>query len=194
MDNEYYEDSVNNSSQQQPVTPYIGSYSQSSDLIRLALRSDDLIMELKLNLMGLEYDSEKDEFVNSKTSTPLINKQGANKVVSIVSSIVNRNTNLSNIQEDEINAIAREVELNINENFLYNWDVYWDTELEASSNWKIVRSMAGNYAKLSLLRAKDGGEINILGGNTKTLIQKSEMESAQRIQQSDSTRGFKLFR
>lgn len=176
-------------SQGQETVPIINPYNyQSSDLVRLALNSSDLMEDLRIHLLSLEFDPEKETFVSKTNSKPLIREEGARRIITIVSSIVNRNTNLSNISSEEINTIVKEIELNINDNFFDNWHIYWDNEWEAESNWKIVRSLAGNFSKLALLRAQDGGERDLLGGNTRTLIQKSEVDTSQRITQNPSNK------
>lgn len=191
---EYYRDDdadVAAQSQQQQQYPYIGGYQmQNTNLIDFALTHNDLVEGFRRRLLALEYDENKKEWIRSKIFTPMINEIGANKIVTIIESILNRNTNLSNIDEDRLKMIAREIEDKVNENFLDNWDIYWkfnetdtpsDVEINAKSNWSMIRAMAGNYAMISLLRAQDGGERNILGGNTRTSIIKSESDSSQRI-------------
>ena len=166
----------------QQVPPYINDLGQGhADLVRIALNSIDLMDDLKMNLLALEWNPIEKKLIKRNDVRPLINETGAQKVITIVSSIVNRNSHLSNIDIIEINRICREIELNINKNFFDNWEQYWMDEWEAESNWSNVRMMAGNYAKLALLRAKDGIERNILVGNTKTFINKSEVDSSQKI-------------
>ena len=179
-----YEESELQQPQQrfQTVNPYINDFSQGhSDLVKLALNSNDLMEELRMNLLALEWNPNKKIFEKSGKMSASIKETGAQRIITVVSSIVNRNAHLSNVKDEDIRQICMEIELNLNEDFFNNWSEYWDNEWEAESNWNIVRSMAGNWAKLALLRAKDGKEMNILGGGTKTYINKSEMESSQRI-------------
>lgn len=192
----YYDEDSGDSEAQMPQQqyPYIPGYTmQNSNLIDFALTHSDLIEGFRRRLLALEYNETQKEWVRSQVYAPLINEEGATKVLTLVESIVNRNTNLSNIEEDRLKLIAKEVEEKVNENFLDNWDRYWkfqstdtksDIEMQAKSNWSMIRAMTGNFAMISLLRAQNGGERNILGGNTRTLIQKSEVDSSQRISEA----------
>ena len=180
------------------VPPYLpaGNY-VSNDLVKMAMTSYDLMDDLKVNLLGLEWNPKYKRYMRSKEIKPLITEEGAWKVITIVSSIVNRNTHLSIINdEEEINAWAREVEDNLCNDFFDNYDRYWNgVDGGVESNWPIVQNMAGNFVKLALKRAIHGREKDILAGNTKTLIQKSEMESSQRISQNQSAfSGFNIFK
>lgn len=190
--NEVYEDSV-----QQPqdmsynnVPPYIpvNNY-MNNDLVKMAMTSSDLMDELKINLLGLEWDKDKENFMPSKKIKRMISEAGAWKVITVISSIVNRNTHLSIINDKEqIVMLAREAEENLRHDFFDNYAEYWDNEWEAESNWPLIQSMAGNYVVMALQRAIHGREKDILAGNTKTLIQKSEMASRQQITQSPEKR------
>jgi hypothetical protein len=179
---QYYEESQQVPQQQKTVAPYINDYGFGhSDLIKLALNSSDLMEELRMNILALEWDSTLKKFVRSKEKSAMINDYGAQKIITTISSIVNRNTHLSNITDIEIDNICRELEHNICHDFFDNWHKYWENEFDTESNWRMVRSMSGNFAKLALKRAKDGIERNILGGNTKTFINKQDIDSSQRI-------------
>lgn len=170
---------------QESVTPYVMGYDNShSDLVRLSLNVDDLIDSIKIQLLSLEYDMESEKYIQPKDAQPLINQNGAHAVITILSCLVNRNTNLSNLDEEDIRIISKELELNVNDLFLRNWDKYWDDEWEAEKFWSTVRAIVGNMVFFCLKQAKGGQHINILGGNTKTLIQKSEVDSHQRIVQN----------
>jgi hypothetical protein len=188
--NEIYEDQAQQDSPYNSVPPYIPvSNYMNNDLVKMAMTSSDLMDELKVNLLGLEWDSQKESFQPSKKIKRMISEAGAWKVITVISSIVNRNTHLSIINEKEqIPRLAEEAEENLRNDFFDNYAEYWENEWEAESNWPLIQSMAGNYVILALQRAIHGREKDILAGNTKTLIQKSEQSSRQQITQNPEKR------
>src|SRR3990167_5128178 len=171
--------------------PYLNDQN-NSDLVRMALTTTDLIDDLRMNLLGYEYDEKSEKFISSKKARPLINEEGANKIIIIISSFVNRNSTVSNLTEDDILKMCKEVEHVVNDHFFDKWKDYWHDQWEAEANWRIIRPMVGNYANICLRRAKDGREMSILGGGQKTFTQIQRLDSSQRITQNPSQRwGFK---
>src|SRR3990167_5658316 len=184
---------------QDKINPYMGGMYgfNNSDLVKLALNTADILEDLKISLFALEYDPKIQGYVPSKIAKPLINELGSNQVLTVIRSLVNRNTTLSNLNEDEINRIAHGIGLALNDNFLINWRMYWPDSTYAASNWQTVILIATNSIIMSLKRALNNSEAQLLGGNTKTFIQKSEMDSSQRISQGTPPRMFpinKLFK
>src|SRR3990167_5874028 len=95
QNSEYYEEAQNQFQEQQRpmVAPYINEYNTGhSDLVKLALHSGDIMDDLKMNLLALEWDSENEKWVQRNELKPLISMIGAQKIITEVSSIVNRNT------------------------------------------------------------------------------------------------------
>lgn len=182
--------------QRQPqVAPYIQEYqSGHADLVKLALNSSDLMEELRLNLLAQEWDAKEKKFITNPSMMSLIKETGAQKIITVVSSFVNRNAHLSNVVDEDIRAMCQELELNICNDFFDHWATYWENEWEAESNWPIVRSMAGNTAKLALLRAKNGREMTALSGATKMLISQTQMDSSQKITEMSGKRFSNLFK
>ena len=176
MDNDHSNNQYQSPPNQQMVTPYIDPFNNiNADLIKLALTSNDILEEIRMRLLGLEWDDKNQVYVQE--TEPLMQKPGVNKIITQIASFLNRNTSMTDLPEEEITNLARQFEHNLRRDFFDNWKRYWENEWQAESNWPIVRSMAGNYAYLALRRSKEGREREILGGNTKTLISRSQVDN-----------------
>ena len=83
-----YEESELQQPQQriQAVNPYINDFSQGhSDLVKLALNSNDLMEELRMNLLALEWNPVKRAFEKSEKMSASIKETGAQRIITVVS-------------------------------------------------------------------------------------------------------------
>lgn len=165
----------NQSSNKESALPFFTS--QNSDLVKLSLNNDDIMQTLQIALNCLEWDSESHMFVRKKESEQLISNDGLNHIMLMLSSLINRNTTLSNLEKDDVRKLAFEFESEINFQQCINHDK-WKIK---KGNISSINIIAGNMALMALNRAKDGVEMQTLGGNTKTLRQVQDIQSRQNI-------------
>src|SRR3990167_8854068 len=159
----------------QQVTPYLVGGEPSNDLVQLALSSTDILDDLQHELLGEVFDEKQRQFV--KIDKPILNIEGVKKLMAFTRSIINRNTTFSSSLDEEARVRAKEVEMIINDALLdnyYKWDV-------GKADWALIVATFGNATFFTMKRSVGGAERDILAGNTKTLIQKQDMQSKQSI-------------
>lgn len=93
------------------------------DVMFRMLSGFDIIEEIKLNLQGYAQQTGK---VNTwvKVGEPLMNGDGINKIASILSLYMNRNTNMSVLEDEIITRQACDLEIELIGTFLENGDKY----------------------------------------------------------------------
>jgi hypothetical protein len=175
---------------EQELAPYFNSGSSGqSDLVKSLTSNSDITEQLRVTLLDLRWSESKQDFISTPDSRPLIGETGAKSIVTFVSSQITRNTTLSNITTDKVIVLAQEAELAIHKSMRLNF-IEWGVKI---GTWEMVRIMAGNAVFSALSRSKEGGEIGILGGNTKTLKHIQQTEGTQKIIESSGGK-FGLFK
>ena len=76
-------------------------------------------VELKLGGFRQEYDG-----TFKKVSEPLMNKNGINRMLFLLSSIVNQNTILSHLEQEEIGRLIIQVSNDVIDDLVLNWKEY----------------------------------------------------------------------
>lgn len=172
--------------------PQVGAVGiQNSNLIDLAMKTDDLIIDLDNSLRGKGWDTKENKYVQIKE--PIINDDGANKIISMIVPIFNRNSTFSNLSTDKIMNICKDYESDLNDVFFLRWEDYWENMDQVESNWKSILITTGATIFAALSRAQAGEEKNLLGGNI-NFIQRSNTGSNQpdQMQNKESNRSFSL--
>src|SRR3990167_2268691 len=124
------EQSTNNEQPQQAhpiVTPYIEPFgNMNPDLIKIALDPRDILDEVRMRLLGMEWDDKNQEFI--QLSDPMISKVGVDKIIIQIAPFVYKNMYLSELDDDEIRTMIIDFENTLTLDFFYNWEKYWDNE------------------------------------------------------------------
>ncbi len=106
-------DDVRQDSQEDDEFPQIAFQQTPKDISTFIYQLDpvDIITELRHNLMNETYNADKKKWMSK--GTPKINEQGVNDIIDSVQSVVNKNTFLSDLDEDKIYDIMRILHVDI---------------------------------------------------------------------------------
>lgn len=77
---------------------------QDESLIRFQLDASEELEILKANLLGLSWSEDKADYVSDSTKEPMINKKGANILISFLQPRVSKIFSLSNHEQQDIDA------------------------------------------------------------------------------------------
>lgn len=136
-----------------PVSYY---ENQQSELIRWQLDPSDTLAMIENRLKGMEWDSTLKEFVLRRAA--LMNDTGVNDVMIFTAAEVDKTTELSEFEDDEIRKVCEEFEHNILDLLFKNYDTY---DLDYTKIPNIV-AMLGNAVFKTYKRALLGGEREFL--------------------------------
>lgn len=94
-----------NAREEQYDLPPASLMSRGEDTASILERIDPAAVaeRLRYRLLSMEFDERSRTWVRSKYAQPLVNELGAEKLLSIFSSLVNSNVSLSNLNRIEIN-------------------------------------------------------------------------------------------
>ena len=106
--------------------------------------------ELRLNI-----NTKKWEY--KIVRTPLINKEGINKILYIITPYLSPIISLSNFRLEEINARCLEISLNLTWNLAINQEKYKVDPNDLS----LIKNMVVNTIEANYRKAKDGNLVNI---------------------------------
>ena len=167
----------------------------NDDLVNAALNNESLHEQLNRKILAIEWNEEGRKWVPIKGVKPLLTKEEAYPIFTL-STLIDKNTTISQIEKREANMLARDVEERVNDHML---EIMWNRYKEKKdkfefdrSGWQIIISLIGDAHLLAFNRAVGGNEMNILGQGTKTMIQKQHIEGKQTI--TEGKRGWGLFR
>lgn len=102
----------------------------SSDLTNRVMKTDDIVMQIRLSLQGVEWVKDGTQKKLVRLSTPKLNEKGIQAIESLVKSFLNRNTTLSYLQDhEEANAIMYSFMNDISEHLILKEKEY-EMEIE----------------------------------------------------------------
>ena len=155
---------------QMPVNPgLLGS--QSSDIIRYRLESEDLMEVLEHDLRGDGWDPDAKKWVPMYRRW--VNDDGLSACMGIVSRYVNRGSYLGNITKEEINFKCKAIKSELAKLFFKKSDLF---ELDKAMRKLLVRKIVDSI-HLGLSRGEGGMES----------IQLSNMTNTQHVIHEDKT-------
>lgn len=160
-----------------------------SDLVKLALSNKDILDELKITLLGLEWDDASQQWVMMKDIEPLLSIRGVNSLImTILRAYITRDITLSNLTDRELRKRAEIIERDVADALEDN-ESEWEVK---PKNCPLIVDIVGDKVWSMLCRAKDGIERQQLSGSQKTSIIKQESDIQQRTR--DDTRRFGIFK
>jgi hypothetical protein len=125
------------------------------------------MLDTKKQLNEFEHQLRGEEFVNGKwvqIGTPILNQEGAKKVVGYTRGYVTRTTFLSNLKQEEVYDLTKNFSFNITQLIFNNgeeWAIDWDR-----ANQGFIVDTTSDIVFMSLARAMGQGERTFLGKST----------------------------
>ena len=118
------------------ASPYFYPQMDNGDLVRLALNQSDIIEDLRIKILGLEWDQKINDWRISTKIKPMMTERGLYPILSMASSTIVRNTTLSKLDKEEARKLALEIEQSTNDSLL---NYFSDGRLELNtSNWQMI--------------------------------------------------------
>lgn len=136
---------------------------QKANLIKYQLDTNDIIEEIRLNLLGLRFNRTKKRY--DKIGIPLMNSAGANTFITLIRPEVNKIKILSTFDAERVNHICEEFEHNIVDVLYQKYDQYGIDKKLLSS----LRALCGNAVLSTYLRGKDALTLEFLKVSEKVL-------------------------
>jgi len=124
------------------------------------LNPNRVIEEIKRTLKGQTIDEEGKIIQEGE---PLMNDFGIGRIISLLRSVVNINTTISALEENQIKSIAINLMDNVIDDLTLNWRVYG---IKNESDRDTVHNIILNMVYPALMRCKRGGERGFLGRTT----------------------------
>lgn len=140
-----------------PVRPQI-----SSDLIRWMITGDEIAESIEVELTGRKTYNGKQVIVNPYKKR-LINDTGINAIKIIVTGHIGKSSINSNLTEDEILMIMRDINRNIVDKLFIHWQ---DWEV-LKSDCSTIRGVVENNVFFAIKRAINGDQFNKWTGAVK---------------------------
>jgi len=153
-----------------------------SNFAQWMLDATERIAYLEHRLKNERYDFEASKWISK--GTPLMNDEGINDFINIVSEFFDRNTTLSNLTSDKIGQICTELNLALNDLVALNWKIY---KLD-KGKFDLVIYITIYPIYMAMKRAEEHGTLDAL---TKT-YQTREVIGNQQQQKEKSM--FNIFR
>lgn len=160
-----------------------GGFSEHSteSSIRFQLTFNDIIEEiekvLRCEIPIMDRRTGEVSYVVDPESTPLINKQGMARIRTILKSKLSRNIPLSDLEDEEVRKIAKNVEMNIIDTIEDNWDAF---EIPDTSAATTIKQTIGTQVFALLKRSKHGATLRHLRSTHHT----SEIQQTSQRQQT----------
>jgi len=107
---------------------------------------------LEMQLKGLVYNREKDEF--QKGGEPLANQEGVKSVIILLRAHLNHNNVLGVLDKKEAYALTKDVAHLINEQIYLN-QIHWNVRI---NDWPLIVNIVRNQVFIFLTRPVGGGE------------------------------------
>jgi len=127
----------------------------SADFSKWRLDAETLFIELEHDLKGETWAVNKEgqgEWI--KSGIEIMSDRAAKCVVSIMRMLINKNTFLTNLKEDEIMIVCRSVMTAFANHLAYNWEE-WGVEKE---HLDMLATQIGEFLFMALKRAQNEGE------------------------------------
>ena len=140
-----------------PQAP-IGRLAEDTASILERIDPSAVAERLRYKLLGLEFDEKTRSWIRPPGRKPLINQEGAEKLLSIFSSLVNSNVSMSNLTRIEINFIMLTYCNSIIDMIKWRFQDFEIDPTEAQGIFEIMK----NSAFFCLKRAFEQGERNFL--------------------------------
>lgn len=158
--------------QQQPYGESISEeYSladtRDTDLTRWQLSLEETIEEFKHDLKGEIYDEKAGDWVKPAGNKPLMNDKGINELIAVLRKRVSKNTILSNLKEDDIIMMVRNVDMNLTQIIFNNWEAFAINKEDLSMISDICDSITETIY-CAYMRASQEGERKFLGKSQRT--------------------------
>lgn len=96
----------------------------SDELILRMVSGTDILDELKHTLKGEFYNVDTSQWERDPDADPLMNDLGIKAVMKVLNQYINRNTVMSNIDEEWISDIMEEINIELNGEFFVNLKKY----------------------------------------------------------------------
>ena len=119
-----------------------------------------VLEEIELKLQG--YERKWDGSIKRR-GEPLMNDFGINRVLLLLSSVVNQHTIMSALKDEEIGKLTLELADRLTDNLTLNWKEYG---IKEDSELDIIFIIIIMPVYISLKRALEGGERRFLGTTT----------------------------
>ena len=150
---------MDTATQEKDNVNYFQSGVNDYNALRVRLDTEELLDRVELFLTGKKYSVETDKEGNQilnkiEMGDPLANNLGIQQILSLVSSVVNKDVVQGNLTGDEINQIVKDVKLDLAYQFMINADSW----AVATKNRKHIVRTIEKTAKLFLSRTKDNKE------------------------------------
>ena len=163
---------------------------ETYDIIMLRLDPTPTLIKLKAFFLRYKFDTE------TKTYKPLVPKvepmfleMGVDDLMAELYNLVSTETILSNLEENDIRRITRDVGERLQEFIWFNWEKYKIKQ----SDWNRIYSLCLNKIETQLRRAKDGQE-NKLVAQTFQHREMVAKTSQQKLSEDGQQSGFsKMF-
>lgn len=140
---------------------------ENNDILRYGMDLQDIHQELENNLRGLTLDIKTGSMKQRPGVQPLMNEEGITRMMAVVRTYITRIGTQSFLEKEQISNIMIE----INEELLLMMAAHYD-DFEIDDNYiPYIISLIENPIFLTLQRALQGGDRNLLR-NTTTHIQK----------------------
>lgn len=141
----------------QPYPVPMGGGGHSAEgSIKFQLLFDDIISDIEHNLRCQTHRFNEHgaiEWVQAEHSYPLINEMGMVRLRTILRSQLNRNAPLSDLADEEIRGICRDIEFNIRNLLNDNWGQF---EIPDTSAATTIRQTIGNAVFINMKKSGDG--------------------------------------
>ena len=135
----------------------------SPELVAKVLKTDDIIMQLRLSLQGVEWVRNGVEKKLVRIADPRMNERGIQAVESVCRSFLNRNTSISNLKtHEEANKIIYELSNDITEHLILNMKDY-NMKI---SDLDFIVDLVLDLIQFAAYRPVDEGERGLLQGIT----------------------------
>jgi hypothetical protein len=141
-------------------SPYgYGMIPDSQDLSLVEQTNPDKILEdIEMTLRGRIYSQDRKEWTQPIGSKPLINESGLNSLMADARGLINQNTILSNLNDEQIGKLIITVGRAIKNKIKMNWKEFG---IDKSNLTTCILAIT-NPAYAALMRAKNEGEKRFL--------------------------------
>tara|TARA_R100000808_G_scaffold3929_1_gene13363 strand:+ start:4473 stop:5066 length:594 start_codon:yes stop_codon:yes gene_type:complete len=127
-------------------------------------------------------------WVKRDTSTPLINDEGLGNVISVLKSRLTKVIALSDIEQNVINSIVRDIHEDLTDDFLFNWKKY---DIKDTPTGSLIISLVTDTVYATLRKGYQGNYMKLLRyTNSIQEIKQAGMQRPQQPQQQMASSSF----
>lgn len=160
--------------QQGFYTPMPDVMSKLGDSVLQLTNPQDVIIQIKLNLEGFEWNHQG-ELIKDEKNIPLINDEGKRRILGVVKSVVAQNSVMSNIESrDDANAMITHLQSKLIELLMVNMKRF---EINSREDASQILIYALYPCWFTILRCYKQGEKTFLKGSVQEIIQGSSPQS-----------------